>query len=186
MQAGDALVRPCATTAPASKLLVTHAASQYANLPSTDSPPSQYDTAVGGTDFNWNSSPSTYWSARTNNSTNDERTLGYVPEVPWNDTCTNPLILTDIEQDATAVSWSGNAVTDVETLVNLIAQDAINIFQNYTEGGQPCDVAFLVDAVGGGRRSQQLLDEYYDHIGHNETVGTFAPSATPSPAGKPL
>ncbi len=50
-----------------------------------------YDVAVGGTDFNYVNNRSTYWNA-----TNDPTTLasakGYIPEIPWNATCTNPLI----------------------------------------------------------------------------------------------
>lgn len=53
-----------------------------------------YNTAVGGTDFNWawSNQQSTYWSA-TNNATNLSSALGYIPEFPWNDTCTNPLVV---------------------------------------------------------------------------------------------
>ena len=41
-----------------------------------------YDVAVGGTDFTW---ANTYWS--TTNAANGSSALGYIPEVPWNDTC---------------------------------------------------------------------------------------------------
>jgi subtilase family serine protease len=46
-----------------------------------------YDTAVGGTDFNDLQDPGTYWSA-TNNS-HEASALSYIPEMSWNDTCTN-------------------------------------------------------------------------------------------------
>ena len=49
-----------------------------------------YNVAVGGTDFNDFSNPSTYWST-TNNSTTQASALSYIPEIPWNDSCTNPL-----------------------------------------------------------------------------------------------
>ena len=45
-----------------------------------------YDVAVGGTDFTWANSTTTYWSS-TNNSTTGASALGYIPEVPWNGTC---------------------------------------------------------------------------------------------------
>lgn len=49
-----------------------------------------YNTAVGGTDFNDASNPATYW-----NSTNSVGTLesakGYIPEMTYNDSCTNIL-----------------------------------------------------------------------------------------------
>ena len=47
-----------------------------------------YNVAVGGTDFNDIASPSTFWNA-TNNPTTQESAKGYIPEVPWNDTCTS-------------------------------------------------------------------------------------------------
>jgi hypothetical protein len=62
-----------------------------------------YDVAVGGTDFDDLSDPSTYW-----NLTNDPVTLlsakSYIPEMTWNDTCTNSEFLqftgaTDAESD---------------------------------------------------------------------------------------
>jgi hypothetical protein len=49
-----------------------------------------YNVAVGGTDFNDFSNPSTYWST-TNNPTTQASALSYIPEIPWNDSCTNPL-----------------------------------------------------------------------------------------------
>jgi hypothetical protein len=46
-----------------------------------------YDIAVGGTDFNDLQDPSTYWKS-TNNS-HYASALSYIPEMSWNDTCTN-------------------------------------------------------------------------------------------------
>jgi len=48
-----------------------------------------YNVSVGGTDFN---SGSSNWSG-TNNSTNMSNATGYIPEVPWNDTMTNPILI---------------------------------------------------------------------------------------------
>jgi subtilase family serine protease len=109
---------------------------------------SQYDTAVGGTDFNWGSTAAPYWGT-TNSSTTGANALGYVQEIPWNDTCTNPLALNYIESIPTQVKWSGNAVTDAETACNFIANDSIYIFQNYTQNGSPVDISYFVDTVGG-------------------------------------
>lgn len=47
-----------------------------------------YDVAVGGTDFNDLSDPGTYWSS-TNNSVTEASAISYIPEMTWNDTCTN-------------------------------------------------------------------------------------------------
>ena len=71
---------------------------------------SQYNTAVGGTDFNWGSTASPYWAA-TNNGTNGATAKGYVPEVPWNDTCTNPIIVAILNGEIKA-SLSANQMCD--------------------------------------------------------------------------
>jgi Pro-kumamolisin, activation domain/Bacterial Ig-like domain (group 3) len=51
-----------------------------------------YNVAVGGTDFNDLQNPLTYW-----NPTNDATTLasvkGYIPEMTWNDSCTNQEVI---------------------------------------------------------------------------------------------
>lgn len=54
-----------------------------------------YNTAVGGTDLNWGTTASTYWNT-SNDSTNSSTAKGYMPETAWNDSCTNPLEVTDI------------------------------------------------------------------------------------------
>jgi Pro-kumamolisin, activation domain/Abnormal spindle-like microcephaly-assoc'd, ASPM-SPD-2-Hydin len=52
---------------------------------------SPYITAVGGTDFTWQTSPvSTYWNA--SNSSNGATAIGYIPEKPWNSTCADPFL----------------------------------------------------------------------------------------------
>jgi Pro-kumamolisin, activation domain/Bacterial Ig-like domain (group 3) len=51
-----------------------------------------YDVAVGGTDFNDLASPSTYWNA-TNAPTTQASAKGYIPEFPWDDSCTSVAIV---------------------------------------------------------------------------------------------
>ena len=52
-----------------------------------------YQVSVGGTDFaDYPSSYSTYWNSA--NSASGTSVKSYIPEVPWNDTCTNPLYYT--------------------------------------------------------------------------------------------
>jgi subtilase family serine protease len=60
-----------------------------------------FNTSVGGTDFNWcpltstdacATEAATYWNT-SNSTTTQSNAKGYVPEVPWNDTCTSPLAL---------------------------------------------------------------------------------------------
>ncbi len=51
-----------------------------------------YNAAIGGTDFNEYNIQATYWNAT--NGTNQESAKGYIPEVAWNDSCTNAWSLT--------------------------------------------------------------------------------------------
>jgi subtilase family serine protease len=53
---------------------------------------SPYITAVGGTEFTWQNFRTQYWSA-TNSTTNGSNALGYIPESPWNGTCTSQVLL---------------------------------------------------------------------------------------------
>ena len=46
-----------------------------------------YTVAVGGTDFNDLSNPTTYWNPT--NDAHQSSTKGYIPETTWNDSCTN-------------------------------------------------------------------------------------------------
>jgi hypothetical protein len=49
-----------------------------------------YNVAVGGTDFAVNiTNPTPYWGA-TNDPKTQASALGYIPEVPWNNTCASP------------------------------------------------------------------------------------------------
>jgi subtilase family serine protease len=54
----------------------------------------QYNVAVGGTDFGdtFAGTNATYWS--TSNSSTFESALSYVAEIPWNDSCASSLIAT--------------------------------------------------------------------------------------------
>jgi subtilase family serine protease len=53
---------------------------------------SPYVTAVGGTDFLWQTvATGTYWNST--NSASGATAKGYVPEIPWNSTCTSSYIV---------------------------------------------------------------------------------------------
>ncbi len=52
-----------------------------------------YNTAVGGTDFYMPNGGTMYWSS-ANNPTTQASAKGYIPETPWNDTCTNTVFST--------------------------------------------------------------------------------------------
>ena len=108
-----------------------------------------YDTAVGGTDLNWGSTASPYWNA-TNNSTTGASAVGYMPEVPWNDTCTNPLTISFLQtQVVPALQKNGfpsaTAPTDAESSCQFVltwyktVQSTFNV-----------DLSPFVDVVGGG------------------------------------
>jgi Pro-kumamolisin, activation domain/Bacterial Ig-like domain (group 3) len=79
-----------------------------------------YNVAVGGTDFNDIASPSTFWKP-TSDPVTQESAVGYIPEVPWDDTCTS-----------SALSFFGFPGTAIANCNNLeLLQD-------------------VVDTVGGG------------------------------------
>jgi hypothetical protein len=108
-----------------------------------------YDTAVGGTDLNWGSTASPHWAA-SNNSSNGSNALGYVPEVPWNDTCTNPLALNYLQEWATILQQHGyGAVSpnDAESACNFVSQ-WWNLIHNNTS--PTVDLAPFLDTIGGG------------------------------------
>jgi len=118
---------------------------------------SPYDTAVGGTDFNWCnpvlssngsstsgcSSSAPYWNS-TNNATTGASAAGYIPEVPWNDTCTTPASVAYLASWAAYLGISG--VNTPETACSFVADDYVNIYDQ-TQG--EVDFSFFVNVVGG-------------------------------------
>jgi len=101
-----------------------------------------YNTSVGGTDLNWGTTAAPYWST-SNNATTTASALGYIPEVPWNQTCANPLVLPELQADAAYVGVSG--VVDAESACNFVLESWSYINTNYQ-----INLAPLVDTVGGG------------------------------------
>jgi hypothetical protein len=96
-----------------------------------------FNTAVGGTDFNWGSTASPYWSA-SNSSTTKSSAQGYIPEVPWNSTCTNPIIVSSINTQLKS-SYSVTQICDF-----LYTRQ---IYSNNSDDEQA--LQSLVDTVGG-------------------------------------
>jgi len=90
-----------------------------------------YNVAVGGTDFQWVNLSGSYWSG-TNNPTNLSSALGYIPEIPWNATCTSDTIL----------SLTGFTAAGYD------AEKACNYLWNAAKHGSTTDT-FLLNAVGG-------------------------------------
>jgi subtilase family serine protease len=93
-----------------------------------------HNTAVGGTDLNWDTA-ATYWN--TSSDSHGATAKGYIPEIPWNDTCTNPLEVAYINQ---TLSTNDSA----STICNKIANHLITSSTN--EQG----VLNLVNTVGAG------------------------------------
>jgi subtilase family serine protease len=93
-----------------------------------------HNTAVGGTDLNWDTA-STYWN--TSSDSHGATAKGYIPEIPWNDTCTNPV------EDAFINSFF-STTDSASTICNKIANGAI------TSSGNAQGVLNLVNTVGAG------------------------------------
>ena len=141
-----------------------------------------FNTAVGGTDFNWCApqnffnSPTTectaspYWNS-TSNTTNQSTAKGYVPEVPWNDTCTNPLALTWM-QDMASELFS-LPVSDVST-----TEQGCNFVYDYSTSSRlgysyPYG-EYLVEVVGGSGGPSNCVA----NSSTETTVGTCTTGAT--------
>jgi hypothetical protein len=128
-----------------------------------------YNTAVGGTDFNWCSltaangcTAAPYWNS-TNDATNGSSAKGYVPEVPWNDTCSSSLALGYLEQQAQSVS--APTVSDAESACDFV-------YTNSIASGGGLGLSFLVDTVGGGGGASACV------VGNGSDVSSCASSTT--------
>jgi subtilase family serine protease len=74
-----------------------------------------YNIAVGATDFNDLNNPAAYWST-TNNTTTGQSVLGYVPEMAWNDTCTNSIVITYFQGDGYDTGTAASTCNDPNVL----------------------------------------------------------------------
>lgn len=101
-----------------------------------------FDTGVGGTDLNWPTT-SPYWNS-TNNSSTGASAAGYMPEIPWNDTCTNPTILSPLQNLAKQMGVT--QPSDAESACNFVWNN-YQLYSQMTNGG---DISFLIDTVGAG------------------------------------
>ena len=130
-----------------------------------------YNTAVGGTDFSWckpvynsagtaitgcptssttQGSPA-YWNT-SNNGTTGASAAGYVPEIPWNDTCLNPIWASYIQSLAPLVvqATGASAPTNPEAACNYVQNNWYAINQQQINAGYaPFILATYVDTVGG-------------------------------------
>ncbi len=120
-----------------------------------------FDTAVGGTDLNWCApqnffnSPTTectvgnYWNS-SNNSTNQSSAKGYVPEVPWNDSCANPLALVWMQDMANEIyAIPASDVSTTEQGCNFIFDYSSSSLGNQGLGSTYPYGEYLLQVVGG-------------------------------------
>lgn len=101
---------------------------------------------MGGTDLNWGTTAAPYWNV-TNSATNGSTAKGYVPETPWNDSCTNPLELSYFQFVATYLNNHGVSApnpTNAEAACNLVANYWVNV-----KAIAGVDISSAVDTVGG-------------------------------------
>ena len=141
-----------------------------------------YNTAVGGTDFNWCTltgsacTAAPYWNSA--NAVNGASAKGYVPEVPWNDTCANPLTVSFLEGYATS-SVAGNVggVTDPESGCNFVYNDWQLVQTNTGGGTNGVNLSYLVDTVGGsGGPSGCVVNDGNDVSSCVSTTTTTGPA----------
>lgn len=124
-----------------------------------------YNTAVGGTDFSWckpvynssgtltgcatsTSNAGPYWNTSNSSSEGQESAAGYVPEIPWNDTCTNPIWAAYLESLAPLTGYTTPA--NAEAACNFVYNDWYPINEQQVEQGYGQFVlAPFIDTVGG-------------------------------------
>ncbi|HEY1767979.1 MAG TPA: protease pro-enzyme activation domain-containing protein [Terracidiphilus sp.] len=148
-----------------------------------------WDTAVGGTDLAWckpvynsggtaiagcatsstsQASPA-YWN--TSNAANGQSAAGYIPEIPWNDTCENPILFAFIASIAPLVSQNTGAATPTtpEESCNFVENNWATIDSNYG-----LDLSPFVDTIGGsGGASSCVVNST-----SSDTIGTCSTSST--------
>jgi subtilase family serine protease len=79
----------------------------------------QFNIAVGGTDFNDITNPTTFWNT-TNTAGTGGSAKGYIPETTWNDTCTNLDLGTDLGFSSNQETNCNNK-TQLNNLITLSA-----------------------------------------------------------------
>ncbi len=158
-----------------------------------------FNTAVGGTDFNWCSlytdftgecSASPYWSSTNqtppgaaNGTSASYSALGYVPEVPWNDTCTSSAALSGLEWlwntdpnfDTQYQGSNGQdySVTDAETACNEFVYWASSL-----DNPNDYTALYFVDTVGGSGGASNCVVNSTNPSITSTTVGSCTSGST--------
>ena len=161
-----------------------------------------WNTAVGGTDLNWcnpdiaggfsSSEPecvaSPYWNSTNNAATGASVNasgpgMGYVPEVPWNESCANPLTLKWVQDSANYIygipSSGSNGVTNLEQACNFIYDYSFN----YAYGTEGLGITYpyleyLVEVVGGSGGASGCVANSTSPVYTNTTMGACTTGAT--------
>jgi hypothetical protein len=98
-----------------------------------------YNVAVGGTDFNQSGMWTQYWSS-TNDPVTKQSVLGYIPEIPWNDSCGSSVLAT--LNGGNSANWCGNTGLQYEDTIATSGGPSSCISSNGTDvasctGGWP-------------------------------------------------
>ena len=142
----------------------------------------QFNTAVGGTDFSWcnpsytlagkfqgcsySANANGYWNS--SNASTQATAKGYVAEMPWNDSCLNPVWSNFIASVAPLFGYS--APTNPEASCNFI-YNYWPAIANASSSGQFV-LASLVDSVGGGGGASNCV------VNDNNNTSSCASSIT--------
>jgi subtilase family serine protease len=90
-----------------------------------------YNTAVGGTDLMWcpvtatscTTAAAQYWST-TNSSTTNSNAMGYIPEIPWNNTCASSAGAAYLYWVSLPAQSDIGEVTDAESACNFVINNS--------------------------------------------------------------
>ena len=143
-----------------------------------------WNTAVGGTDFNWcplDTSFNTecvaapYWGS-SNGTPGNANALGYVPEIPWNDTCSNPLTLPFMKDFANQIYNVTSGIGNTEQACNFLL-DYSSGFNGALDQIDP-GILYLVDTVGGGGGASGCVANTTPSSITNTTTGVCTAGAT--------
>jgi hypothetical protein len=114
-----------------------------------------YNVAVGGTDFNWCSlltiwnggecTPAPYWNSTNSSSAGQSSAKGYIPEVPWNDTCTSPQALGFLGAFA-SYEYSVSGINNAEEACNFVVDYSSGFSSSIAQIDS--GLLYMVDTVG--------------------------------------
>ena len=141
-----------------------------------------YNVSVGGTDFN---STSANWSS-TNNSTNMSSATGYIPEIPWDDTITNPLVISSFNSQMgvnyNAEQWANWLLKNYG--INSGSYDGLIPPVGGSGGVSNCTTSsnYNPSTCGGGYRQTRMAGRRHRHPLHRQAHRPGSSPSSPRPA----